>query len=91
MTQEMTIPVVHGDAYQKATVGGETGLECRVCGKQTGKTGNSLHIRLVQADDDLVPAPIDADIPEEDDLGFFPVGPECARKFPQGFVQSMRR
>ena len=53
---------------------------CFLCGRSTSET---LFVRL-RTDGYLVP--VEAEVPEADDQGFFSIGPECAKKLPKGHV-----
>ncbi len=53
---------------------------CFLCGKATkGERQIHLHTRGFIV-------PVDEEIPEEHDQGWFDIGPECAKKLPKGFV-----
>lgn len=88
MTTNAAVPTaIYGPAYQEAVKHGMTGFECIVCGKQTRRTGKIALVRVGQSQPGgLAPVQIDADIREEDDLGFFPVGPDCSKKFPNSYI-----
>lgn len=64
------------DAEKKAT-GDEP---CFLCGKATD---GSRFVHLVTSGH-LVP--IAEDVADNEDQGWFPVGPECAKKLPAGYV-----
>lgn len=53
---------------------------CVLCGRGT----SGAHWIHMSTDCDLVA--IDATLPENEDQGWFTIGPECAKKIPAGFV-----
>lgn len=96
------LPEIFGEAYNKRTSGGAqtTGRECVVCGKQTRRANAKspvkvLHVRVSQGIEPgldhqgLHAVRIEASIPEQDDMGCFPVGPTCAAKFPAAYLTEL--
>ena len=58
---------------------------CRICGRTT-KAGTRTHVRL---DVDGYAVTVDTVLDPADDLGCFPVGPECVRRLPAAFVHDL--
>jgi hypothetical protein len=57
---------------------------CHLCGrKMSAKAQENAHLVHMSVDGDLVET--DAEI--TDSQGFFPVGSECAKRLPKGFVR----
>ncbi len=55
---------------------------CFLCGRETDGS-RSVHLAVAG---EIVPLVEDLDA--SDDQGWFPIGPECAKKLPAGFVRS---
>lgn len=54
---------------------------CCVCGRRV--TGTQSWVRTAYGAD---PVPVDAVVEESGDSGSFPVGPECGKRFPAGYL-----
>lgn len=79
-----TLPEPFGPKYHERVANGYTGDECAICGRRTGRDPLLAHVvdggtRFIAADDhseDETPG----------DMYWFPVGSECAKAFPAGFL-----
>lgn len=74
------------ESYRKRTVHGTTGRECAVCGRQVKPAPAVNHVRAAI---DGTAIPMDDPRTDADSLGCFPVGSECARLFPAGYLSVM--
>jgi hypothetical protein len=85
-----TLPQPFGPKYQERTANGSHGDECVVCGRRTSgrKTSPNL-IRVVDGGgrfarlDELQGIDVDA----AGDMYIFPIGSECKKALPAGYVQ----
>lgn len=60
--------------------------ECFLCGRGITAKGQGRNVHMLT---DGTFAPVDMaeeEIPESLDQGWFPVGPECAKRLPKGYV-----
>lgn len=79
----MELPQPFGPAYQaRIEESGEKGTECAICGRRT--SGRRLRARVV--DGGVRFAAPDADEDQGGDMGYFPVGTECAKLLPAGWA-----
>jgi len=58
------------------------GAECLICGRPIRDVKTATHVHLLTTGD---LASRDEPVAEEEDQGFFPVGPECAKLLPAFF------
>lgn len=58
------------------------GAECLICGRVIRDQKTATHVHLLTTGD---LASRGEPVTEEEDQGFFPVGPECARRLPAAF------
>jgi hypothetical protein len=84
----MSAPAIFASStqYLARTKTGQTGRECAACGKQVKPGPDVPHCRANVSGQAI---PVDAEIPEAEDLGCFPVGSDCARRFPAGYLVQM--
>jgi len=59
------------------------GAECLICGRLIRDARAATHVHLLTTGE--LADKNEESIPEEEDQGFFPVGPECARRLPAAF------
>lgn len=74
------IPAPFGPKYQQRTESGSTGDECVLCGRQTGGKSNTRFFRVVEGGSRF--AHPDEQVHPAGDMGYFPVGSECAKALP---------
>lgn len=69
----------------RRTMGSRAGsVPCFLCGRTLAPYGPStLAIHLTIGD---MIVPVEHEIPMNDDQGWFRIGPECAKKLPEGYV-----
>jgi hypothetical protein len=75
--------IFSSDQYLKRTSNGQTGRECVVCGKQV-KPGPSVPYCRANVSGEAIA--VGAEIDAAEDMGCFPVGSDCARRFPPGYL-----
>lgn len=79
-----TTPKPFGPKYQERTQNGSNGDECAVCGRPTSRknrtNGRTVFVRVVDGGSRF--AHPDEDVDERGDMGYFPVGSECAKSVP---------
>jgi hypothetical protein len=82
----MTIPTPFAPKYQERTDARPThGDECIMCGRRTASQKNTLFGWVVDGGSRF--ARLDeTGIDERGDMGMFPVGSECAKAFPEGYL-----
>lgn len=83
----MSLPIPFGPKYQARVENGSTGTECVLCGKQTSRNGRSngttIHVRVVDGGGRF--ATPDEVVDARGDMGYFPVGSECAKSLPDEY------
>lgn len=91
MTTTTALPVPFGPKYQERTASGIgiTGRECVLCGRQASSKGNSLHAVVVGGGSRFarLDSPEATDDRDPGFMGSFPVGSECAKQFPAGYLE----
>jgi hypothetical protein len=75
----------HGDSFPTCEDGTENG-HCEVCGRRL--RDGRLFVEVVDGGSVHDPATGPADVHDPGYLGFFPVGPECAKRFEPGIAVS---
>jgi hypothetical protein len=90
-----TAPQPFGPRYQVRVfgVGGTyTGDECVVCGRRTSRksrtNGTTLHGWVVDGGGRFARLDETDMIDSPGDMGYFPVGSECAKAFPAGYLRT---
>ena len=77
--------------YEKRTQDGTTGDECCLCGRQTGGLEGAIHVPIDHCCGTFVNQDaVDAD-PEGLTISYYPIGPECARKWKKEFDARLAR
>lgn len=83
MTDIKTIPHICTDsALRNRNQGSMTHCDC--CGRPI-KGAPKFWIEVVGSGDEVAPA---AGSERADSLGFFPLGPDCAKRYPTGYVST---
>jgi hypothetical protein len=85
------LPKPFGPKYQERTEHGYHGDECILCGKRTSRNGRTngktLHVRVVDGGSRI--ALPDEQVDERGDMGYFPVGSECAKSIPAPYKTTL--
>lgn len=71
------------EQYRKRTERGSTGNECCLCGKHTGGVEGAIHVPIDHEAGEFVTEEQATERGEA--VGYYPIGPECARKWSKEF------
>ncbi len=77
-----TLPQPFGPKYSARTAEGTYGDECAICGRRTKP--DAAHARVVDGGTRFATPDEVAD--EAGDMGFFPIGSECAKSLPTAYL-----
>jgi hypothetical protein len=69
--------------YRKRTANGMSGDECCICGKETSGQNGAIHVPVDHACGEFVTEEQATERGEA--ISYFPVGPECAKKWSNEF------
>jgi hypothetical protein len=83
------LPTPFGPKYQERTErGGVQGDECVLCGRKIGNKKTTRFFRVVDGGTTFAAPSDDAGV-DGGDMGYFPVGPECAKTLPAEWAASL--